>query len=45
VIRSGGSDEDLERTIRLAVWDKELKHYIGDKRFRRTARTMSMIGG
>ncbi len=45
VVRSGGSDADLERTIRLAVWDKELKHYIGDKRFRRTARSMSMIGG
>ena len=45
VVRAGGSDADLERTIRLAVWDKELKHYIGDKRFRRTARSMSMIGG
>jgi GTP 3',8-cyclase len=45
VLRSGGTDADLERTIRAAVWDKELKHYIGDKRFRRTARSMSMIGG
>lgn len=45
VMRSGGSDEDLERTVRLAIWDKELKHYIGDKRFRRTERSMSMIGG
>jgi GTP 3',8-cyclase len=45
VLRSGGTDADVERTIRAAVWDKELKHYIGDKRFRRTARSMSMIGG
>jgi cyclic pyranopterin phosphate synthase len=31
--------------IRRAVWNKELKHYIGDKRFRRANRSMSMIGG
>lgn len=45
VLRSGGSDEDLARTIRQAVWHKELKHYIGDKRFKRANRSMSMIGG
>ena len=38
-------DEALAHAIRQAVWHKELKHHIGDKRFRRTARTMSMIGG
>ena len=35
----------LPRPSATAVWHKELKHYIGDKRFRRTARSMSMIGG
>jgi cyclic pyranopterin phosphate synthase len=45
VLRSGGDDEAIARTIRHAVWHKELKHYIGDKRFRRANRSMSMIGG
>jgi cyclic pyranopterin phosphate synthase len=45
VIRSGASDETLAQTIRQAVWKKELKHYIGDKRFKRANRSMSMIGG
>lgn len=45
VIRSGASDEELADTLRRAVWQKELKHYIGDKRFRRASRSMSMIGG
>ena len=45
VIRSNASDEDLAKTIRQAVWHKELKHYIGDKRFKRANRSMSMIGG
>ena len=45
VLRSGAEDEALAKTIRRAVWHKELKHYIGDKRFQRTARSMSMIGG
>jgi cyclic pyranopterin phosphate synthase len=44
-LRSGASDEALARAIRVAVWHKELKHHIGDTRFRRTARSMSMIGG
>jgi cyclic pyranopterin phosphate synthase len=45
VLRSGGDDELLAATIRQAVWHKELKHYIGDKRFKRASRSMSMIGG
>jgi cyclic pyranopterin phosphate synthase len=45
VVRSGQSDDELARVIRRAVWHKELKHYIGDKRFRRSTRSMSMIGG
>ncbi len=45
LLRSGASDEEIERAIRVAVWHKELKHHIGDKRFQRTARSMSMIGG
>ena len=45
VIRSEASDDDLAATIRKAVWNKELKHYIGDKRFKRASRSMSMIGG
>jgi len=44
-LRSGASDEALEQIIRAATWEKELKHYIGDKRFRRANRSMSMIGG
>jgi GTP 3',8-cyclase len=45
VARAGDDDEALARAIRHAVWHKELKHHIGDKRFRRTTRSMSMIGG
>jgi cyclic pyranopterin phosphate synthase len=45
VIRSTDDDEALATAIRNAVWHKELKHYIGDKRFKRANRSMSMIGG
>ncbi len=45
VIRSDASDDELVLTLRKAVWNKELKHYIGDKRFKRANRSMSMIGG
>ena len=45
ILRSDVGDTALEQAIREAVWHKELKHYIGDKRFRRSARSMSMIGG
>ena len=45
LLRSGHSDDEIAQAIRTAVWHKELKHFIGDTRFRRTARSMSMIGG
>lgn len=45
VLRSQADDEALVQTLRKAVWNKELKHYIGDKRFKRASRSMSMIGG
>ncbi|GAC1424364.1 MAG: GTP 3',8-cyclase MoaA [Ktedonobacteraceae bacterium] len=45
VLRSGGDDEQLAQVVRRAVWHKELKHYIGDTRFKRASRSMSMIGG
>jgi cyclic pyranopterin phosphate synthase len=45
LLRSDADDEAVARAIRVAVWHKELKHHIGDTRFRRTARSMSMIGG
>jgi len=44
-LRNGASDAELEQIIRAATWEKELKHYIGDKRFQRANRSMSMIGG
>ncbi len=44
-IRSGATDEDIVHILRQAVWHKELKHYIGDKRFKRANRSMSRIGG
>lgn len=45
VVRSNAPDSELEQALRQAVWHKELKHYIGDKRFKRANRSMSMIGG
>ena len=45
VLRAGGDDGEIEQALRGAVAHKELKHYIGDKRFQRTKRSMSMIGG
>jgi len=44
-LREGASDAELERTIREAVWRKELKHRINEPGFRPPARTMSAIGG
>jgi GTP 3',8-cyclase len=44
-LRDGASDPELERTIREAVWRKELKHRINEPGFRPPARTMSAIGG
>jgi cyclic pyranopterin phosphate synthase len=45
VMRSGADDEELERTIRDAVWRKELKHHVGEAGFIQPSRTMSAIGG
>jgi cyclic pyranopterin phosphate synthase len=45
VMRSGADDGELERTIRDAVWRKELKHHVGEAGFIQPARTMSAIGG
>jgi cyclic pyranopterin phosphate synthase len=44
-LRSGASDDELERLIRDAVWRKELKHRINDPGFVPPARSMSRIGG
>ena len=43
--RSGASDDELEKIIRDAVWEKELKHHVNDAGFVQPARTMSQIGG
>ena len=45
LIRSGGSDSDLELLLRQAVWAKRAGHGINDPSFLRPARSMSMIGG
>jgi cyclic pyranopterin phosphate synthase len=45
VMRSGADDQELERTIRDAVWRKELKHRVGEPGFIQPSRTMSAIGG
>ncbi len=45
VMRSGAGDEELEATIRDAVWRKELKHRVGEAGFIQPSRTMSAIGG
>ncbi|MGH2514157.1 MAG: GTP 3',8-cyclase MoaA, partial [Ktedonobacterales bacterium] len=45
ILRSGEDDEALARAMRIAIWAKELKHHINDTRFRRSSRSMSMIGG
>jgi len=44
-LRQGAGDAELERTIREAVWRKELKHRINEPGFRPPPRTMSAIGG
>ena len=44
-LRSGASDEALERLIRDAAWEKELKHHVNDEGFVPPARSMSQIGG
>jgi GTP 3',8-cyclase len=44
-LREGASDGELEMLIREAVWQKELKHHVGERGFRQPARSMSAIGG
>ena len=45
LLRSGGSDEDVARCLRAAVYAKLPGHGINDPGFLRPARSMSMIGG
>jgi cyclic pyranopterin phosphate synthase len=45
VLRSGADDAFVEKSIRDAVWRKELKHHVGEAGFVQPARTMSAIGG
>jgi cyclic pyranopterin phosphate synthase len=44
-LRAGASDGELERLVRAAVWQKELKHRVNEPGFRQPARSMSAIGG
>ena len=44
-LREGAGDAELETIVRNAVWQKELKHHVGERGFRQPARTMSAIGG
>src|SRR5579864_7902306 len=44
-LRGGADDGELEQIIRDAVWQKELKHHVGEPGFVQPARTMSAIGG
>jgi GTP 3',8-cyclase len=44
-LRSGASDDDIERIVRDAVWRKELKHRVNEPGFVQPARSMSAIGG
>ncbi len=44
-MRAGASDGELEEVIRDAVWQKELKHRVGEEGFRQPLRSMSQIGG
>jgi cyclic pyranopterin phosphate synthase len=44
-LRSGAEDRQLQRTVRDAVWRKELKHHVSEPGFRQPPRSMSQIGG
>jgi cyclic pyranopterin phosphate synthase len=44
-IRDGADDRELEQIVRDAVWQKELKHHVGEPGFVQPARSMSAIGG
>ena len=45
ILRSGGSDRDVELLFRRSVWRKLPGHGINDPGFLRPSRSMSMIGG
>ncbi len=45
VVRGGGSDADIARLFRQAVWAKFPGHAINEPEFLRPVRSMSMIGG
>ncbi|HEY5303313.1 MAG TPA: GTP 3',8-cyclase MoaA [Acidimicrobiales bacterium] len=45
VMRAGGSNEDVARVLRQAVWEKFPGHAINEPDFLRPTRSMSMIGG
>lgn len=45
VMRAGGDDEAIARTLRRAVWAKFPGHAINEPEFLRPVRSMSMIGG
>jgi len=45
LLRSGTDDPGLVDFIRQAIWQKEPRHYIGEKTFVQPSRTMSCIGG
>jgi len=45
LLRSGGTDDDLDRLLRAAVWAKLPGHGINDPSFIQPARPMSRIGG
>ncbi|MBA3422679.1 MAG: GTP 3',8-cyclase MoaA [Thermoleophilaceae bacterium] len=44
-LRTGASDDELERIVREAVWRKELKHRVNEPGFTPPPRSMSAIGG
>lgn len=44
-LRAGASDDELEVTVREAVWQKELKHHINEPGFIQPNRSMSQTGG
>jgi cyclic pyranopterin phosphate synthase len=45
LLRNGGTDADLSRALRAAVWAKHPGHGINEPGFLSPARSMSMIGG
>ena len=45
VMRSGGSDSEIQQALRGAVWNKFPGHAINEPQFLRPRRSMSMIGG